>query len=140
MPRWKFTDVFNTGPSPYIWTFDISPSEGGSPALEKSFNVTNYVGPRRQSVIQEGQFSNVSIEFSGTILTQTHFETFETWMRKRVVLDLEDDLGRVFRGAFASFRPQRVFKPNNVWYHKYTATFQVIAYKNVSGATVFGRF
>lgn len=140
MARWKFTDVHQTGPSPYTWTFNISPSEGGSPNVEKGYNVTNYVGPRRQSVIQEGQMSNVSLEFSGTILTKSHYETFEIWFRKRVLIELVDDLGRTFRGGFASFRPQRVYKPNNFWYHKYTATFQVIAYRNASGITVYGRF
>lgn len=138
--RWRFVDVYETGFSPFDWTFDINPNDGGSPNVEKNFNIAMSVGPRQGIILQEGSMAPPAVSFSGVILTQEHYETFETWFVKRVVLDLYDDLERQFRGALSSFHPKRVRKPYNFWYHTYDAEFKAFAYRNATGNVIYGRF
>lgn len=137
--RWKFEDVYQTGPEPYVWTFDINPSDGGSPTAAKSIVLSQNLGPNRGVILQEGKTGVPTLQFSGTILTQEHYETLESWYTKKVVLRLYDDLGRHFRGIFSAFAPQRVRRPFNPWYHTYSGEFQCMAYANASGVVVYGR-
>lgn len=137
--RWKFDDVWHKGPVPYSWTVEINPSDGGSPEVQKSLTVSQNLGPRRGAIVQEGHQGIPTIQFSGSILTQAHYETFEFWFSKRVLLDLTDDLGRIFRGIFSSFQPTRTRRAFNPWYHTYTAEFQAMAYTNASGQVIYGR-
>lgn len=137
--RWTFTDVWEKGPAPYTWTFDINPNEGGSPSVTKAMTISQNQGPRRGIILQEGHQSPPVVAFSGIILTQQHYETLEFWYSKRVLLDMVDDLGRTFRGVFASFEPTRTRRAFNPWFHTYTAQFQVTAYTNASGQVIYGR-
>lgn len=138
--RWTLEDVLQAGPAPYTMTFVWNPSQGGSPSFEKQYNTQMSLGPLRGAIIQEGNPTVPTIEFSGTILDQTHYELLETWVDKRVLLELTDDLGRKFRGAIASWRPQREHRPFHPWYHNYTASFIVHGYKTASGNSRFVRF
>lgn len=138
--RWKFTDVHEVGPAPYVYTVQINPNEATSATVEKAINVLANAGPNRGTVIQEGRTSIPAIEFSGIIVEQAHLEALELWFARRVILDLVDDLGRTYRGIFASFQPQRPYRAGNFWYHTYAASFQATAYRNASGLVVYGRF
>lgn len=124
---------------PLTWTFDINPNEGGSPSIEKQMNIQSNVGPRHGGIIQEGSSQTPTIEFGGVILTQEHYEMMEYWYTRRVLLDLEDDLHRKFRGVFSAFSPKRIRRAFNPWYHEYSASFLVWAYRNSSGQAIFGR-
>lgn len=137
--RWRFEDVYQTGTSPYTWTFDINPNDGGSPNADKNFTVATNIGPRQGVILQEGQMNAPAVTWSGVILTQEHYEALETWFVKRIVLDVFDDIGRQFRGALATFHPKRVRKPYNFWYHTYDAEFKAFAYINGSGTAIYGR-
>lgn len=138
--RWQFVDVFEKGPSPYSYTWEINPNDGGSPNITKNFTQNVNVGPNHVGIIMEGQFSGPTLSFSGVILTQSHYEALETWFDRRVTLDLFDDLGRQFRGVFSSFAPKRTRRAYNPWYHTYDAQFLVAGYKSASGSVVYGRF
>lgn len=135
--RWTFTDVFQTGVSPYTWTFTINPNQGGTPSLSRPISFAPTVGNRR-AVASEGSRSESVLPFSGVILSRAHLEALELWQTKRILLELHDDLGRAYRGVFNGFTPQRVRKTRNFWYHTYDAQFSVLAYRNASGAMVFG--
>lgn len=137
--RWKFDDVWHKGPTPYSWTVDINPNEGGSPTVTKTLTVSQNQGPRRGIILQEGHQSVPVLSFSGVMLTQQHYETFELWYSKRILLDLTDDLGRKFRGILNSFAPTRTRRAFNPWFHTYTAEFQATAYTNASGQVIYGR-
>lgn len=136
--RWKFTDLY--GATPNVYTFEINPNEGGSPSVQKNMNIVYNAGPNRGGIIQEGQSTVPILSFSGLILTQTHYEALEMWFDKRVLLELDDDLGRKFRGVFSAFEPTRVRKPFNPWYHTFTGQFTCYGYKNASGQIRYGRF
>lgn len=138
--RWTFTDVYQKGPAPYTYEVAINPNDGGSPTFEKSISVSKVSGPNEMPIIQEGAPGAASISFSGVILTQEHYEALEIWFRKRILLMVQDDLGRRFYGVFASWTPQRVRRSHNYWYHTYNASMTVLAYYNASGQRVYGRF
>lgn len=122
------------------WEFPINPNEGGSPAIEKQMNIQSNVGPYRGGIIQEGRSEVPTISFSGVILTQEHYELFELWYLRRILLDLDDDLGRRFRGVFSQFNPERERRAFNPWYHRYSAQFLVWGYRSALGDVLFGTF
>lgn len=138
--RWKFTDVYEVGGAPFTYSFDINPNEASSGMMEKQLNSTANAGPRRGVILQEGRMSAPVLQFSGIILTQQHLEAVELWYAKRVLIDLDDDLGRRFRGAFTSFSPQRPYRSRNFWYHTFSAQFTASAYRNASNQVIYGRF
>ncbi len=133
--RWTFQTIEDP---PITVTFPINPNEGGSPQVDKQLNIQSSVGPRRHTIIQEGQSGPPTLNFSGVILTQAHLELFETWFDRKYLLILTDDLGRQSKGVFSSFRPERVFKPNNPYYHRYQATFHCYSVKQASGKVLYG--
>lgn len=137
--RWKFEDYWQTGPTPYSYTWDINPNDGGSPTVQKTMAISQGVGPNRMNLVQEGQSTVAAIGFSGIILTQHHYEAIELWFDRRVLIKLTDDLQRLFYGVFSSFQPHRSRRAFNPWYHTYDAEFQVTAYVNSSGHRVYGR-
>jgi hypothetical protein len=137
--RWKFEDYHQTGPTPYTYTWEINPSDGGSPSIQKNMTSLTNTGPNRMILAQEGQSTVPALTFAGVILTQTHYETLELWFNRRVLIKLTDDLSRVFYGVFTAFNPKRVRRGANFWYHTFDAEFQCNAYYNASGERVYGR-
>jgi hypothetical protein len=138
--RWVFDNYRHLGAAPYTYTFEINPNEGGSPTVQKNMTVLTNVGPTRGAILQEGAATPPELQFSGIILTQTHYEAMEYWFDKRVQLEITDDLGRKFRGIFSRWEPQRTRRAFNPWYHTYTAGFTVAGYKNASGLVRYGKF
>lgn len=115
--RWQFTDP--TGATPNTYVFEINPVEGGSPALKKNVIFKNTAAPDGKTLIFEGRDDPAVFSFSGTLLTQTHFETLETWFLKRHQIVITDDLGRTFSVYITSFDPKRVRSPHVPWKHTY---------------------
>ena len=102
-------------------------------------NILQNLGPNRMNLVQEGSSSVPTMAFSGSILTQAHYEALELWFDRRILIKLTDDLGRIFFGVFSAFTPTRTRRAFNFWYHTYTAEFTVTAYYNASGDRVYGR-
>lgn len=138
--KWVFSDYKNQGLSPYTYTFEINPNEGGSPTIQKNMTVLSNVGPNRGAILQEGNATPAELNFSGVILTQTQYELMEYWFDKRLALEITDDLTRKFRGIFSRWEPQRIRRAFNPWYHTYNAGFTVAGYKNASGQVRYGKF
>lgn len=138
--RWTFRDVYKKGPAPYVYKWEINPNDGGSPTIQKNIAISSNTGPNRVSLVQEGQNDVAHIAFSGIILTQSHYETLEIWFRKRVLIKVVDDLGRIFYGVFSQWTPQRSRRASNPWYHAFTAEFTLTAYYNANGEGIYGRF
>jgi hypothetical protein len=145
--KWIFTDYWQTGPTPYTYTMEVNPNTGGALQYSKTVNIAMTSGPSRVGIAQEGGNSSGSgssnsvavLSFSGVILTQTQLEAMEHWFDKRILMQITDDLGRQYFGVFSQFNPQRQRKASNFWYHTYDAQMTVVAYKNASGAWVYGR-
>lgn len=138
--RWTFADVWKKGPKPWTWTVDVNPNDGGSPNAQKQVLAAQNAGPNRGIILQEGSMGVATLGFSGVMLTQHHYETFEFWYSKRLILDLTDDLGRTFRGLMVNFTPTRTRRAFNPWFHTYNCEFQASAYRNASGDVIYGRF
>jgi hypothetical protein len=137
--KWIFKDYWETGPTPYTYTWEINPNDGGSPESTKTMTILQNVGPNRMNLVQEGQTTVPTLSFSGVILTQAHYEKMELWFDKRVLIQLTDDLSRNFYGIFSKFSPKRSRHGGNFWYHNYDAEFAVTAYVNASGVRTYGR-
>lgn len=138
--KWTFTDVFQRGIAPFTYVFAINPNDGGSPTMQKNFNFTHSVGPRRGSIIQEGGSEAPKMDFSGIILSKTQYYALETWYQKRLMLDLTDDLGRTFRGTLSTWTPKRTRRASNPWYHEWDAEFTIYAWADDQGNPIYGRF
>lgn len=138
--KWVFSDYKSQGSSPYTYTFEINPNEGGSPTIQKNMTALSNVGPNRGAILQEGNAAPPELAFSGVILTQTQYEVMEAWFDKRLALEITDDLGRKFRGVFSRWEPQRTRRAFNPWYHTYNAGFSVAGYKSASGVVRYGKF
>lgn len=136
--KWQFFDLYQKGPSPWDYVFEINPNEGGALIMEKTVTQHSNTGPNRMTVLQEGQNSASTITFSGVILDQDHFEAMEYWFQKRVMLEIRDDLGRRYRGILSGWVPQRPRRTYNFWYHTYSATFTVSAARNANGQNIYG--
>jgi len=137
--RWRFRDVHQSGPQPYGYTFEVNPNSGGSPQVTKQMSALSNTGPGRAPILQEGQSDPPTLQFSGVILTQAHYEALEDWYDRKILLELTDDLRREFTGVLTGFAPDRIRRPFNEWYHTYSATFAVYSYRNASGRDVYGR-
>ncbi len=132
--RWKLTDV-RTGTFHVV---EINPNDGGSISLNKAVATHNPIGPGRRTILSEGRITPGPQEFSGSILTQEHFEALEEWALKRTLIQVEDDLGRKFQGVLTSWQPHRVRRTFNPWYHTYSAVVTVSAFTTAAGVTRFG--
>jgi len=138
--RWTFTDVYEKGPQPYTYQVHINPNDSGSPSFDKAVSVSKVSGPNEMPIIQEGAPGVAAMTFSGVILEQAHYEALEIWFRKRILLLVQDDLGRHFYGVFSRWAPHRVRRSHNFWYHTYDAEMTILAYYNGSGQRIYGRF
>jgi hypothetical protein len=138
--RWTFTDVYQKGPSPYTYAMTINPNDGGSPTFDKSVVPLRVTGPNEMPILQEGSPGMAVMTFSGIILSQAQLEAMEIWFRKRILLMVQDDLGRRFYGVFSRWVPKRTRRASNAWYHTYDADLSLTAYYNASGQRIFGRF
>lgn len=138
--RWKFTDVHQKGGAPYEYVFKVNPNEASSGIFEKTMNAETNAGPRRGVILQEGRNSPPILNFSGILFKQEHLEKLELWYAKRILIDLDDDLDRRFRGIFSAFSPERPYRSGNFWYHTYSATFHASAYRNAQNQIIYGRF
>jgi len=135
--RWSMQDYWAA--TPVTYQMEINPNDGGSPEITKQMAILQSSGPNRMNLVQEGNSTTPTINFSGVILEQGHYENLEYWFDKRVLIKLVDDLNRTFYGVFSKFAPKRIRRPNNPWYHTYDAEFTVTAYVNASGQRVYGR-
>lgn len=120
--RWVFEDpvLLET------YVFDVNPSEGGSPGFEKRFEFQETTAPDGKTLIFEGQDTPQNITFSGTILTESHYNAFVEWYSKRYQIKVTDDLGREFMILIKSFKPERVRAVSHPWKHKYTVEAAIL--------------
>lgn len=137
--KWVFADHWQTGPTPYSYTWEVNPNDGGSPQVQKNMTILQSSGPNRMNLVMEGNSTVPTIAFSGVILTQAHYQAMELWFDRRVLIRLLDDLNRTFYGVFSKWTPKRSRRALNPWYHTYDAEFHVTAYINASGQRVYGR-
>lgn len=124
MARWTLTNPFTSD----SMTFQVNPNSGGSWRREREIHAkaTTASGNNAAHIFFEGRDKPKTSEVSGVLLTQTMYDTLLDWYKKRVQLDLVDDLGRNMTIYITGFEPSRVRRLKHPWAHEYTLTFQEI--------------
>lgn len=120
--RWQFFDPVLDE----TLTMELNPNSGGSPSFDKTITEEATTAPDGQTIIFEGQDPPQKLEWSGVILTQTHYEAYATWYQKRRQIKLTDDLGREFWIYITSFAPKRVRKRTVPWFHEFTCRATIL--------------
>lgn len=116
---WSFSDgldtyVLNPGPS------DVqTPTQSDKRILYQSRTLDN------KNLVYMAKGDRVEITLSGTHLTQSQVEEFETWAKRRTPWIVKDDLEREWLVTCRTYSPRRVHKPYNPWYHTYTMVLLV---------------
>lgn len=113
--RWRFEDPVTLE----VHTFEINPTEGGSPSHRKTISGQAAAAPDGKALLFEGREQVQTLEWSGAILTQQQFEAFDEWSRKRHQINVVDDLRREFSIIITSFEPTRVRSRQYPWRHTY---------------------
>lgn len=116
--RWTFYDPVTVE----TYTFHINPNDGGSPQYEKSVTFQNTSAPDGKAIIYEGQDAPTTLEWSGAILEEAHYDKYIEWFQKRRQVQLTDDLGRQYWIYITSFRPHRKRSRFLPYRHDFTAT------------------
>lgn len=114
--RWTFYDPT----IPETYTFDINPSEGGTPTRRKKIEYQNTAAPDGKVLVFEGRDEPQEFTFTGTILTEAHYTTLVNWFSKRRQIKVTDDLGRehwIYIKSFDATRQRAVHYP---WKHSFT--------------------
>lgn len=121
--RWRFDDPTDNS----FYVFEISAREGGSPSYAKQVSSKSTSGPGGAVIIAEGRDQPQDFTFSGTLLTQEHFDAMVTWFSKRHAVLLTDDLGREFRIYLTEFTPTRKRAAQALFKHDYTCKALVVS-------------
>lgn len=116
MARWRFDDPVDSS----TYTFELSPSEGGTSGYAKQVSTKPVLAPEAGHVIFEGADQAQEIEFKGTILSEAHLDALVEWFGKRHPVQLTDDLGRVFRVYLTELRPTRKRASQYPFKHEYS--------------------
>lgn len=120
--RWTFTDPVTSE----TYEFEINPSEGGSPSLEKNMTYTNTAAPEGRALAFEGRPNVQTSQFKGTILTEEHYNAMMYWFGVKNQINMTDDLGRTQSIYITKFDPQRVRAVQHPWKHSYTVSYFVL--------------
>lgn len=110
------------------YSFNINPSEGGSPGYQKNITEENTTAPNGKTLLWEGLDEPQTLEFEGTILEQVQYDAFVDWFQKRRQVRLTDDLGRVYWVYITSFQPKRERAFHYPWKHSYTMTCTILSW------------
>ncbi len=120
--RWTFYDP-GSGDT---YEFHINPNTGGSLPFKKNFMYHTTAAPDGKTLIFQGRPEIQTLEFSGTILEQAHFDAFVAWWRMQNQVRITDDLGRQFWAVIQDFEPQRVASAIYAWKHTYTCRAVIV--------------
>jgi hypothetical protein len=119
---WYFRDPITNE----LWTLEVNPAEGGTPARNKRIDTSSTTAPDGKTIIFEGRDEARTIQLSGTILDQAQLDSFNAWYDKRYQILIQDDLGRQFYVYITSFEADRAWSVNHHWRHKYRMTMTVL--------------
>lgn len=120
--KWTFLDPSDSSTA----QFEINPSDGGSLPYERNITSESTVAPGGKTVLWEGARKTSESTFSGTILTESQYETMVEWFEKTHQVQITDDLGREFMIVIKRFEPRRVRARSHPWKHTYTVTYTLV--------------
>lgn len=130
--RW----VFNDPAVPETYTVPLNPNSMTSPFREKAIDLAVTTAVDGQALVSEGQARPVNWQFSGTILTQAHYDALFKWYSKSKRFYLTDHYGRRFTVYFTDYKPIPKRSVGYPWRHDYTITAIVYGILAADGVTV----
>ena len=119
---WVFTDP--TTLEEHTW--EVNPNDGGSPDISKSLSQKANVAPDGGTVIYQGAPPVQTLEFSGVILDQDHYDVLSDWAARSHLIQITDDLDRTFVVIVDKFSPKRVRKGTRPYYHTYSMSCTIV--------------
>ena len=96
------------------YEFEINPAAGGSPQYKKNFTYQSVVDPLAAPVVMQGRSDPLTLEFSGTILSEDQYRTMVDWWYRNCVIQLTD------------VSPKRERAYHYPWKHSYTAKCTIL--------------
>lgn len=120
--RWKFEDLVLDE----TYTFEINPNEDGSPSYSKHVTYQNTSAPDGRTLVFEGQDEPSTGTFSGTILSEDHYNAMVYWFSKRHQIRITDDLDRAMMIYITKFTPKRVRSAIYPWKHTYSCEYTML--------------
>lgn len=120
--RWTFYDPVDAE----TYELELNPNSGGSPTYKKTMTYANTSAPNGKTVVFEGQDEARMLEWSGAILTQTHYDKYVEWWEKRRQIQVTDDLGRQFWVYIVSFTPKRGRSYQHPWKHDFDVSAVIL--------------
>lgn len=120
--RWTFYDPVDVE----TYTFDINPNTGGSPIYKKTLQYVKTSAPNGKTVIFEGQDDPQTLEWSGVILNQEHYDKYVEWWQKRRQIRVTDDLNRSYWVYLTEFTPERVRAYSRPWKHSFKVSAVIL--------------
>jgi hypothetical protein len=120
--RWTFYD-----PTTLVtYTVPINPNDGGSPSYQKSIARQMTTAPDGKTLLFEGADQVQTLEFSGVLIEQAHYDAFVTWFNKRHQVKVTDDLQRTFWIYITGFAPKRQRAAKAPWKHQYSVSALIL--------------
>lgn len=120
--RWTFHDPQTDD----TYTFVVNPNEGGTPAYQKKIGYQATTAPDGALIAFEGRDEAQTGEFSGTILYRLQYDALIDWFGRRHIVEMTDDLGRIFSIYIQAFEAKRVRSASHKWKHTYSVKYLVL--------------
>jgi hypothetical protein len=123
--RWILKDPMPGGLGTY--TVPINPSKMTSPHAPRAVAIEYTTARSGQAHIWEGAARGHQWSFSGTTMTQAHYETLRAFAALQRRFWVTDHRGRAWVVAFSSFDPKPVGHPPLDWVWEYTIEATIFA-------------
>lgn len=120
--RWTFTDP----QSLEVYTFEINPNDGGTPSPAKNLVFESASAEEGQPIIFEGRPKLNEQTASGTILTETQYNSLLYWYNKKRQIVMTDDLNRPTTIYISGIDFKRVRRVQAPWMHTYTLKYYIL--------------
>lgn len=119
--RWTLYDAVED--ETIVW--EMNPVDGALPALEKA--VTTDSALQGGQIIWQGPDKSTTMPFTGTILTESHYQFFRNWYYREHEVLLTDDLGQEFTVFLTRFVAKRSLSTSHPWKATYDCSVLVVA-------------
>ena len=120
---WIFREVYD---GEDIYEFAINPLDATMPQIQKTLTIQKTASGK--NVTFQGRNQVQTMSFSGTILTEEHYNVMDEWFRKEKQINITDDLGRQYWVYLTGFNPSRQYSPQYPWRHEYSADATVVSW------------
>lgn len=104
----------------------INPLDVQMGGVKKRFT-TEYTASGRP-LTYEGRPEVGTVSLSGTVLTELHFRTLQSWAAKKKQIQVTDDLGRRFMFLIERFEPKRRYHSHFPWRHEYSLSGIILSW------------